>query len=61
MSDVSNDIKSSTKNSSVSSIPVKEPKLYPEELRRELFKFYYATQNPEKYDLYKKADASEFF
>ena len=38
----------------------KPPKLYPEELRRELFKFYYATQNPEKYDLYKKADAAEF-
>jgi hypothetical protein len=33
----------------------------PDSLRRELFKYYYATQNPEKFDLYKKADASEFF
>ena len=32
----------------------------PDLLRRELFKLYYATQNPEKFDLYKKADASEF-
>ena len=36
------------------------PRLCPDDLRRELFKFYYATQNPEKFDLYKKADASEF-
>jgi hypothetical protein len=32
----------------------------PDELRREVFKYYYGTQNPEKFDLYKKADASEF-
>ena len=29
-------------------------------LRRELFKFYYATQIEEKFGLFKKADASEF-
>ena len=45
----------------MSGLTAKEPVLYPEDLRRELFKLYYATQNPEKYDLYKKADASEFF
>jgi hypothetical protein len=39
----------------------RDPVLYPEDLRRELFKFYYATQNPEKYGLFQKADASEFF
>lgn len=37
-----------------------EPILVPNELRREMFKFFYAKQNPEKFDLYKKADASEF-
>jgi hypothetical protein len=43
-------------------LPIQQsnPLLSPEELRRELFKYYYATQNPEKYDLFKKADASEF-
>jgi hypothetical protein len=39
---------------------VNEPRLCPDDLRRELFKYYYATDNPEKYDLYKKADAAEF-
>ena len=37
-----------------------EPVLCPADLRREMFKFFYARQNPEKFDLYKKADASEF-
>jgi len=37
-----------------------EPVIEPDDLRRELFKFYYATSDPEKFDLYKKADASEF-
>lgn len=37
------------------------PKLVPDGFRRELFKYYYATQNPEKFDLFKKADACEFF
>jgi hypothetical protein len=39
---------------------VPEPEIKPDELRKELFKFYYATQNPEKFDLYQKADAAEF-
>jgi hypothetical protein len=39
---------------------IKDPLIRPDSLRRELFKYYYATQNPEKFDLYKKADASEF-
>ena len=38
-----------------------DPLISPDMLRRELFKYYYATQNPEKFDLYKKADASEFY
>ena len=37
-----------------------EPKLVPDELRRELFKIFYAKSNPEKFDLYKKGDAAEF-
>jgi len=37
-----------------------EPKLCPDDLRRELFKYFYAKQNPEKFDLYKKGDAAEF-
>ena len=37
-----------------------EPKINPDDLRRELFKFFYATQNPELFDLYKKGDAAEF-
>lgn len=36
-----------------------DPELVPDLLRRELFKQFYATQNPEKFDLYQKADASE--
>jgi len=31
---------------------IPEPEIKPDELRKELFKFYYATQNPEKFDLY---------
>ena len=41
-------------------IEMNEPNLCPDDLRRELFKYYYATQNPERFDLFKKADASEF-
>jgi hypothetical protein len=37
-----------------------EPKLIPDDLRRELFKYFYSKQNPEKFDLYKKGDAAEF-
>ena len=38
----------------------KPPELKPDAIRVELFKQFYATQNPEKFDLYKKADAGEF-
>lgn len=38
---------------------IKDPLISPDSLRREIFKYYYATQNPEKFDLFKKADASE--
>lgn len=46
--------------SNLSNYEKSAPKLNPDDLRRELFKFFYATQNPEKFDLFKKADASEF-
>ena len=36
------------------------PLLAPEYIHREIFKFYYATCNPEKFDLFQKADAYEF-
>ena len=37
-----------------------EPRICPDDPRRELFKFFYAQQNPELFDLYKKGDAAEF-
>ncbi len=46
--------------SNLSNYEKSAPKLNTDDLRRELFKFFYATQNPEKFDLFKKADASEF-
>ena len=50
----------SAKSSKSHMMKSNEPLLTPDELRREIFKFFYAKQNPEKFDLYKKADASEF-
>lgn len=51
---------SSSKSAKGHIMKISEPILSPDELRREIFKFFYAKQNPEKFDLYKKADASEF-
>ena len=50
----------SSKSSKGHVMKFSEPIICPDELRREMFKFFYAKQNPEKFDLYKKADASEF-
>lgn len=50
----------SSKSSKGHVMKLSEPIICPDELRREMFKFFYAKQNPEKFDLYKKADASEF-
>ena len=48
------------KEQSLSEVEVEWPSLDPNDLRRELFKYYYCEQLIEKFGLYAKADAAEF-